>query len=170
MPPARVLISAPTPGTPQSGRSQSAWPARKRANSPRCAAVPTAAAVSAAVSSVLVAATGVVHDWYSANYPQAQFVMLREMQSSPAPTEPTLATAPATGTQQGLGYYGGARSALRQGPMRSFGAVVAEPVNGIVLESTRGLGATVDSQYGGGYEVNLGAVNTGAFGTPGFKV
>jgi len=122
------------------------------------------AAVSAAVSSVLVAATGVVHDWYSANYPAAQFTMLREMQSSPAPTEPTLATT------QGLGYYGGARQALRQGPMRSFGAVVAEPVNGIVLESTRGLGATVDSQYGGGYEVNLGAVNTGAFGTPGFKV
>lgn len=134
------------------------------------------AAVSAATASFFVAATGVVHDWYSANYPVSQAVMLADMASSPRPTEPQLvppsaaAAAAATATTEGLGYYGGARRALRQNPRAAFGAVVAEPVNGIVLESTRGLGATVDSQYGGGYEVNLGAVNTGAFGTPGFKV
>lgn len=123
------------------------------------------AAVSAATASVFVAVTGVVHDWYSANFPVVQEQMLREMASTPAPRQPTLA---------GLGYYGGAASALRQGPRHQaqFGAVVAEPVNGIVMEPVRGLGATVDSQYGGGYSVDLtlGAVNTGAFGTPGFKV
>jgi len=129
------------------------------------------AAVSAATASVFVAVTGVVHDWYSANYPVAQTALLGDMVPATLPRQPTLA-APATAPARGLGYYGGAASALRQGPRHQaqFGAVVAEPVNGIVMEPVRGLGATADSQYGGGYEVNLGAVNTGAFGTPGFKV
>lgn len=131
------------------------------------------AAVSAATASVFVAVTGVVHDWYSANYGAAQQALLGDMVPATLPRQPTLAApAPATVPARGLGYYGGAAAALRQGPRHqaAFGAVVAEPVNGIVMEPVRGLGASVDSQYGGGYEVNLGAVNTGAFGTPGFKV
>jgi len=131
------------------------------------------AAVSAATASVFVAVTGVVHDWYSANYGERQETMLGDMVPATLPRQPTLAPpTPATAPARGLGYYGGAASALRMGPRHqaAFGSVVAEPVNGIVLEQMNGLGATADSQYGGGYEVNLGAVNTGAFGTPGFKV
>lgn len=129
------------------------------------------AAVSAATASVFVAVTGVVHDWYSANYGAAQQTMLGDMVPATLPRQPTFA-APAAAPAGSLGYYGGAASALRQGPRHqaAFGAVVAEPVNGIVMEPVNGLGATVDSPYGGGAYVNLGAVNTGAFGTPGFKV
>jgi len=120
------------------------------------------AATSAAVSSVFVAATGFVHDWYSANYGAAQAAMIAPMASSPAPRQPAL--EPATAATRGLGRFYQPRA------LRGMGAVVPESLDGIVMEPVGSLGAYAQTAQGGGYEVNLGSVNTGAFGTPGFRV
>lgn len=125
------------------------------------------AAASAAVSSIFVAATGFVHDWYSANFSGVQRTMLAPMASETVPRQPILEAEPATAAANGLGNFYQPR-AIRGA--RGMGAVVPESLNGIVMEPVGSLGSYAQTAQGGGYEVNLGAINTGAFGTPGFRV
>jgi hypothetical protein len=72
------------------------------------------------------------------------------------------AAFPATAPANGLGSY------FTQRPNGALGAAVPQlsETNGVVMSPTNGLGY---SAYTGGETVNLGAVNSSAFGTPGFR-
>lgn len=69
------------------------------------------------------------------------------------------AETPAPGPTAGLGSY------FTQRPNGALGAAVPQ-LNGVVMSPTNGLGYAA---YTGGETVNLGAVNSSAFGTPGFR-
>ena len=83
-----------------------------------------------------------------------------------APSTPNMATrspstpaAPETAPAAGLGSY------FTQRPNGALGAAVPQ-LNGVVMSPTNGVGYAA---YTGGETVNLGAVNSSAFGTPGFR-
>lgn len=69
------------------------------------------------------------------------------------------AETPTPGPTAGLGSY------FTQRPNGALGAAVPQ-LNGVVMSPTNGLGYAA---YTGGETVNLGAVNSSAFGTPGFR-
>ena len=104
------------------------------------------AATIAALSSGFVAAAGYAHDWLAVQYPITNMAAL-------LPPATATGEEPATTTQQGI--------VLER--LRGIGAVVPEQL-GAYTETRRG-GATQ-----GGSEVSLSGVNTGAFGTPGFRI
>lgn len=115
-----------------------------------------AAPVATGVAATGVALTSFVHDQIVVGDPRANALLPNMATRAPsAPASPPDAVAPTNG----LGSY------FTQRPNGALGAAVPQ-LNGVVMSPTNGLGY---SAYTGGETVNLGAVNSSAFGTPGFR-
>jgi hypothetical protein len=119
-----------------------------------------AAPLATGIAATGVALTSYVHDQIVIGDPRSASLLpnmaTRSEAAAPAPTPtPTPDTAPANG----LGSY------FTQRPNGALGAAVPQ-LNGVVMSPTNGLGYAA---YTGGETVNLGAVNSSAFGTPGFR-
>lgn len=116
-----------------------------------------AAPLAAGVAATGVALTSFVHD---------QVVVGDARSSALLPNMATRlaeeASAPTPAPTAGLGNY------FTQRPNGALGAAVPQlnDTNGVVMSPTNGLGYAA---YTGGETVNLGAVNSSAFGTPGFR-
>lgn len=120
-----------------------------------------AAPVATSVAATGVALTSFVHDQIVVGDARERFLLpnmaTRNAASTPAPTPAPTPDAGA-GTN-GLGSY------FTQRPNGALGAAVPQ-LNGVVMSPTNGVGYAA---YTGGETVNLGAVNSSAFGTPGFR-
>ena len=114
-----------------------------------------AAPLAAGIAATGVALTSFVHD---------QIVVgdAREAYITSMAREGTAAPDTANNGTNGLGSY------FTQRPNGALGAAVAQlsEMNGVVMSPTNGVGYAA---YTGGETVNLGAVNSSAFGTPGFR-
>lgn len=115
-----------------------------------------AAPVATGVAATGVALTSFVHDQIVVGDPRATTLTPNmATRSAEAPAAPP---GGGTGTN-GLGSY------FTQRPNGALGAAVPQ-LNGVVMSPTNGVGYAA---YTGGETVNLGAVNSSAFGTPGFR-
>jgi hypothetical protein len=112
-----------------------------------------AAPIAAGVAATGVALTSFVHDQIVVGDAREAFITSMARAGAASPT-----TAPAAG----LGSY------FTQRPNGALGAAVPQlsETNGVVMSPTSGVGYAA---YTGGETVNLGAVNSSAFGTPGFR-
>lgn len=128
-----------------------------------------AAPVATSVAATGVALTSFVHDQIVVGDPRATILTpnmatrrleeeTRNAGTNPASLPPGGDAGAGAGTN-GLGSY------FTQRPNGALGAAVPQ-LNGVVMSPTNGLGY---SAYTGGETVNLGAVNSSAFGTPGFR-
>jgi hypothetical protein len=120
-----------------------------------------AAPLATGIASAGVALTSYVHDQIVVGDARSAFLepnMATRNASAPAAAA-AAATEPATAAANGLGSY------FTQRPNGALGAAVPQ-LNGVVMSPTNGLGYAA---YTGGETVNLGAVNSSAFGTPGFR-
>ena len=127
-----------------------------------------AAPLATGIASAGVALTSYVHDQIVVGDPRHAY-LLPNMATRDAATTNTTTTnttttntttpTPDTTATQGLGSY------FTQRPNGALGAAVPQ-LNGVVMSPTNGLGYAA---YTGGETVNLGAVNSSAFGTPGFR-
>lgn len=128
-----------------------------------------AAPLAATVAATGVALTSYVHDQIVIGSGNDSFLIpnmatrrLAEESRTATPPPPPPggdAGAGAGAGTNGLGSY------FTQRPNGALGAAVPQ-LNGVVMSPTNGLGY---SAYTGGETVNLGAVNSSAFGTPGFR-
>lgn len=118
-----------------------------------------AAPLAAGVAATGVALTSFVHDQVVVGDARSS-ALLPNMATRSAAEAP--ASTPATAPAAGLGSY------FTQRPNGALGAAVPQlnGTNGVVMSPTNGLGYAA---YTGGETVNLGAVNSSAFGTPGFR-
>lgn len=115
-----------------------------------------AAPVATSVAATGVALTSFVHDQIVVGSGKESFLLPNmATRNAEAPAAPPGAGA---GTN-GLGSY------FTQRPNGALGAAVPQ-LNGVVMSPTNGVGYAA---YTGGETVNLGAVNSSAFGTPGFR-
>jgi len=118
-----------------------------------------AAPLATGIASAGVALTSYVHDQIVIGDPRSASLLpnmaTRNAETAPPAPPPT----PDTTTTSGLGSY------FTQRPNGALGAAVPQ-LNGVVMSPTNGLGYAA---YTGGETVNLGAVNSSAFGTPGFR-
>ena len=115
-----------------------------------------AAPLAAGIAATGVALTSFVHDQIVVGDAREAYITSMAREGTAAPD-----TAPNNGTN-GLGSY------FTQRPNGALGAAVAQlsEMNGVVMSPTNGVGYAA---YTGGETVNLGAVNSSAFGTPGFR-
>ena len=115
-----------------------------------------AAPLAAGIAATGVALTSFVHDQIVVGDAREAYITSMAREGTAAPD-----TAPNHGTN-GLGSY------FTQRPNGALGAAVAQlsEMNGVVMSPTNGVGYAA---YTGGETVNLGAVNSSAFGTPGFR-
>ena len=113
-----------------------------------------AAPIAAGVAATGVALTSFVHDQIVVGDAREAFITSMARAGREAP-------GAGTGTN-GLGSY------FTQRPNGALGAAVPQlsETNGVVMSPTSGVGYAA---YTGGETVNLGAVNSSAFGTPGFR-
>jgi hypothetical protein len=123
-----------------------------------------AAPLAATVAATGVALTSYVHDQIVIGSGNDSFLIpnmatRRAAEEARAATPPAPPPTPDTAPAAGLGSY------FTQRPNGALGAAVPQ-LNGVVMSPTNGLGY---SAYTGGETVNLGAVNSSAFGTPGFR-
>ena len=123
-----------------------------------------AAPLAATVAATGVALTSYVHDQIVIGSGNDSFLIpnmatRRAAEEARAATPPAPPPTPDTVPAAGLGSY------FTQRPNGALGAAVPQ-LNGVVMSPTNGLGY---SAYTGGETVNLGAVNSSAFGTPGFR-
>jgi hypothetical protein len=119
-----------------------------------------AAPVATSVAATGVALTSFVHDQIVVGDPRATTLTPNmATRNAEAPAAPPAAPPGAGAGTNGLGSY------FTQRPNGALGAAVPQ-LNGVVMSPTNGLGY---SAYTGGETVNLGAVNSSAFGTPGFR-
>lgn len=130
-----------------------------------------AAPLAATVAATGVALTSYVHDQIVIGSGNDSF-LIPNMATRRAAEEARTATPPPPppGGDAGAGAGAGAGTAglgsyFTQRPNGALGAAVPQ-LNGVVMSPTNGLGY---SAYTGGETVNLGAVNSSAFGTPGFR-
>lgn len=117
-----------------------------------------AAPVATSVAATGVALTSFVHDQIVVGDPRATALTPNMATRNAAAPSPAPTPDAGAGTN-GLGSY------FTQRPNGALGAAVPQ-LNGVVMSPTNGLGY---SAYTGGETVNLGAVNSSAFGTPGFR-
>lgn len=117
-----------------------------------------AAPLATGVAATGVALTSFVHDQIVVGDPRATTLTPNMATRAPAAAPPAATPDAGAGTN-GLGSY------FTQRPNGALGAAVPQ-LNGVVMSPTNGLGY---SAYTGGETVNLGAVNSSAFGTPGFR-
>jgi hypothetical protein len=126
-----------------------------------------AAPLAATVAATGVALTSYVHDQIVIGSGNDSFLIpnmatrraAEEARTATPPPPPPGGDAGAGAGTAGLGSY------FTQRPNGALGAAVPQ-LNGVVMSPTNGLGY---SAYTGGETVNLGAVNSSAFGTPGFR-
>lgn len=117
-----------------------------------------AAPVATSVAATGVALTSFVHDQIVVGDPRATALTPNMATRNAAAPSPAPTPDAGAGTN-GLGSY------FTQRPNGALGAAVPQ-LNGVVMSPTNGLGYAA---YTGGETVNLGAVNSSAFGTPGFR-
>lgn len=117
-----------------------------------------AAPLATGIAATGVALTSFVHDQIVIGDPRSASLLPNMATRAPAAAA-AAATEPATAPAAGLGSY------FTQRPNGALGAAVPQ-LNGVVMSPTNGLGYAA---YTGGETVNLGAVNSSAFGTPGFR-
>jgi len=114
-----------------------------------------AAPLAAGIAATGVALTSFVHDQIVVGDAREAYITSMARAGTAAPDTATNGTS-------GLGSY------FTQRPNGALGAAVAQlsEMNGVVMSPTSGVGYAA---YTGGETVNLGAVNSSAFGTPGFR-
>jgi hypothetical protein len=114
-----------------------------------------AAPLAAGIAATGVALTSFVHDQIVVGDAREAYITSMARAGTAAPDTANNGT-------NGLGSY------FTQRPNGALGAAVAQlsEMNGVVMSPTSGVGYAA---YTGGETVNLGAVNSSAFGTPGFR-
>jgi hypothetical protein len=119
-----------------------------------------AAPIATSVAATGVALTSFVHDQIVVGDARATTLTPNmATRSAEAPAAPPGGGAASNTGTNGLGSY------FTQRPNGALGAAVPQ-LNGVVMSPTNGVGYAA---YTGGETVNLGAVNSSAFGTPGFR-
>ena len=127
-----------------------------------------AAPLAATVAATGVALTSYVHDQIVIGSGNDSFLIPNMATRRAAEEARTATPPPPPGGDAGAGAGAGTAglgSYFTQRPNGALGAAVPQ-LNGVVMSPTNGLGY---SAYTGGETVNLGAVNSSAFGTPGFR-
>jgi hypothetical protein len=121
-----------------------------------------AAPLAAGIAATGVALTSFVHDQIVVGDAREAFITSMARAGREVPGEGAAAPDTANNGTSGLGSY------FTQRPNGALGAAVAQlsEMNGVVMSPTSGVGYAA---YTGGETVNLGAVNSSAFGTPGFR-
>lgn len=133
-----------------------------------------AAPLATGIAATGVALTSFAHDqivigsgndrFFADNLASRRLAEESRTATPPPPPPGGGAATPDAGAGAGAGTAG-LGSYFTQRPNGALGAAVPQ-LNGVVMSPTNGLGY---SAYTGGETVNLGAVNSSAFGTPGFR-